>query len=166
MKYQTVEIFFRYKIWIFATNMDNRRDVGSSKISIFFTTLIMKLSLQQKIEISKLIKRKISCEYPILLTYSRSSFGPTLMESDWYNLVSRVLEAMFADERKGTGEVARKANADVRRHGMRGTVLSKIASATEERSDVPGVMMSGQREEIIKATNRASQGIMNENLSR
>ena len=40
------------------------------------------------------------------------------MESDWYDLVSRLLEIIPVDDnRKGMGERVRKANTGVRRHG-------------------------------------------------
>ena len=67
------------------------------------------------------------------------------MESNWYDLVSHILGAVTVDKIKGVCEIVRKANTGVRRHGVRATVLSKIASAKEEGSDVPGVMMLGQR---------------------
>ena len=42
------------------------------------------------------------------------------------------------------GAIVRKANKSVRRHCTRATVVSKIASAKQEGSDVLGVMMLGQ----------------------
>ena len=51
--------------------------------------------------------------------------GPPLMESHWYDLVSRILEIIPADEMKGMGEKVRKANTSVRRHCIRATVFEK-----------------------------------------
>ena len=76
---------------------------------------------------------------------SNKQFDPPLMESDWCDLVSRILGAVPAGEVEGMGDTVRKADAGVIRHGIWATVLSKIGSAKEEGSDVPGVLMPGQR---------------------
>ena len=102
-----------------------------------------------------------------LIVAAANSLARALMEADPHDLVSRLVEIILADEINGM------ANTGVRRHGMRATVLSKIGSATEEGSDVlecddagTAVLVQADKEEISKVMNRASQGIMNENLSR
>ena len=65
-------------------------------------------------------------------SFGSKQFGILLMESDGYDLMSRILHATPADEIKGMGEIVKKANTGVRRHGMRATVLSKMGSAKEE----------------------------------
>ena len=62
---------------------------------------------------------------------------PSTESADWYDLVSPHTEIKPADAIKGMVETDRKANAGVRRHGRRATVLTKIASAREEGSDDP-----------------------------
>ena len=46
-------------------------------------------------------------------------------ESVWCDLVSRLLEIEPAGERKGMGDMVRRAHAGVRRHGTRARVLNK-----------------------------------------
>ena len=65
------------------------------------------------------------------------------MESDWYDWVSPLIEMIPADAIKGMVDIVRKAILCVRRRGTRATVLSKIASAKEEGSDDPGVLLPG-----------------------
>ena len=65
------------------------------------------------------------------------------MESDWHDLVSRILEAIPADKLQEMGETVMMANTGVRRRGIGATVLGDMASAREEGSDVPDVMMPG-----------------------
>ena len=77
-------------------------------------------------------------------SFGTMQFGPPLMESYWYGLERHILGAVPLDKIKEVGEIVRKANTGVRRHGVRATVLSKIASAKEEGSDVPGLMMLDQ----------------------
>ena len=55
------------------------------------------------------------------------------MESDWYDLVSCLIEMII------------KRMIEIRAsEGIWATVLSKIASAKEEGSDDPGVLLLGQ----------------------
>ena len=49
-------------------------------------------------------------------------FGPPLKESDWFDMVSRFIEISVADEIRGLGEILRKADSGVGRHGMMATV--------------------------------------------
>ena len=71
--------------------------------------------------------------------------GPPITEPDWHDLMSRILDAIPADEMKWMGEIDRKANKEgVRRPGTGATVLSKMGSV-KKGSDVPGVMMPGKR---------------------
>ena len=65
------------------------------------------------------------------------------MESNWYDLESHLLGAVAVGKIKEVGEIVRKANTGVRRHGVRATVFSNLASAKEEGRNVPGVMMLG-----------------------
>ena len=102
------------------------------------------------------------------------------MESDRRDLVSQLIEMIPADEIKRIIEtVRRQIRAS---EGIRATVLSEIASAKEEGSDDPGVLLRGQRrdkrsvggvgsmrrrtEGFLKVTNRSSQSIIIESLSR
>ena len=62
------------------------------------------------------------------------------MESDWYDLVSRLVEIIPADETRRMGEIVKRANAGVRKHGVRATVLIKIASGKEEGSSYPDLV--------------------------
>ena len=55
------------------------------------------------------------------------------MKSDWYDLMSRILDVFLADERQGMGELVKKANTSVRRYGTRATVSEQEGlSASEE----------------------------------
>ena len=56
---------------------------------------------------------------------------------DWYDLVTRLIEIIPAGEIRGMGEIVRKANAGVRRHSIRATVLINIASRKEGRKRLP-----------------------------
>ena len=61
------------------------------------------------------------------------------------------LKVYLSMKKRGVGEVVRKANTGVRRHGMRSTVLNKIASGSEEAGGNPGLPMSGQRANSLEA---------------
>ena len=67
---------------------------------------------------------------------------PALMESDWYDLLGRLIEIMPADVRRRMGDIVRKANTGVRRNGVRTTVLIKIAFGKEEGSGYPDLPVS------------------------
>ena len=56
------------------------------------------------------------------------------MESDWCDLLSSVLEAILADEKKGMGDVVQKANPGARRHGIRASVLSKMGTTQKKET--------------------------------
>ena len=47
------------------------------------------------------------------------------MELDWFDLVSRLIEISVADEMRGLGEILRKADSGVGRHGIMATVDSR-----------------------------------------
>ena len=64
--------------------------------------------------------------------FGDKQFGPPLVKSDSFDLISRISEAVPASEIQGMGDIVRKASTGVRRHGMRATVLSKMGSAKEE----------------------------------
>ena len=66
------------------------------------------------------------------------------MESCWYDLESHVRGAVLGDKIKEVSEIVRQTQAS-ECMASRAVVLSKITSATEEGSDVPGLMMLGQR---------------------
>ena len=46
------------------------------------------------------------------------------MESDWYNLVGRLIDIILTEEVRNLGEIVRKANTGVKNQGIRATVLS------------------------------------------
>ena len=52
--------------------------------------------------------------------FGSKQFGPPLMELDWFDLVSRLIEISVADEMRGLGEILRKADSGVGRHGIMG----------------------------------------------
>ena len=56
------------------------------------------------------------------------------MALDWMYRVSRILEALSIDELQGMGEVVKKANAGVRRRGVRATSLGEIAARREDET--------------------------------
>ena len=67
------------------------------------------------------------------------------MESDWYDLVTRLIEIIPADEMRRMCEIVRKANTGVRRHSTRTTVLITIASGEEKGSGYPDLPIPGMR---------------------
>ena len=74
---------------------------------------------------------------------SKQYCRPSIESADWYDLVSPLTEIKPADAIKGMVQTDRKATMCVRKHGRRATVLSEIASAKEEGSDDPGVLLPG-----------------------
>ena len=86
--------------------------------------------------------------------YSRGSkqFGPPPMESDWYNLAGRLIEIILAEDvLRRCEKNVRKANTGFKKHGIRATVLSRIASCEEEGDDYPNKSVSGPRVDRAKA---------------
>ena len=63
----------------------------------------------------------------------------------WYNLVGRLIEILLADEVREMVDVVRKANAGVKKQGIRPTLLRRIAFYMEERNDYPNLPVPGQR---------------------
>ena len=61
--------------------------------------------------------------------FGDKQFCPPLVKSDSFDLISRISEAVPASEIQGIGDIVRKANTCVRRHGTSATVPSQIGSA-------------------------------------
>ena len=65
--------------------------------------------------------------------FGSKQFGPPLMELDWFDLVSRLIEISVADEMRGLGEILRKADSGVGRHGIMATVDSRYPQGKVSR---------------------------------
>ena len=55
------------------------------------------------------------------------------MESDRFDFVSRLIEISVADEMRGLGEILRKADSGVGRHGIMATVDSRYPQGRVNR---------------------------------
>ena len=77
-------------------------------------------------------------------SFGSKQFGPPLVKSDSFDLKSRILEAVPASEIQGMGDIVKKASTGVRRQWHEGH-SSEQDGLSKGGSDVPGVMVPGQR---------------------
>ena len=81
--------------------------------------------------------------------------------TSWIGLVQfgGLIEIILAEEAGEMGEIVRKANTGVKKHGKRTTVLSKIDSDKEEGEDYPDLPVPGQRVDRAEAWEWVEDGV-------
>ena len=65
--------------------------------------------------------------------------GPPSMSVDWHELAASLLDKLSVEEPSEMGEIVQEADTCVKRHGIRATILCKIASCQGHGIEFPGM---------------------------